>query len=160
MHCMLIHSFQYLLQMNNCHLEKAIMVSTKVSPQDTHYNARLKSSVASASPSTSLCSQQSKCSSCSYAASFYKSVISNGILYNDSRGLHDSSVLHSSVKKFGETMWFEYLNTAIEWQIERFVEKDKKMKDRAALFKGSLHKIVKKNLYSLNGQRYATMKTV
>ncbi|XP_046983061.1 uncharacterized protein LOC124553212 [Schistocerca americana] len=132
--------------MNDCHLEKARMVSTKenlkVSQQDTHYNARLKSSVASASPSTSLSSQQSKCSNYSYAASLYKSVISNSILYNDSRGLLGSSELHSSVKKFGETMWLEYLNTANEWQIEGFVEKYKKMKDRAALLKGSLHKKV------------------
>ncbi|XP_049769582.1 uncharacterized protein LOC126108417 [Schistocerca cancellata] len=126
--------------MNDCHLEKAIIVSTKVSPQDTHYNARLKSSVASASPSTSLCSQQSKCSNYSYATSFYKSVISISILYNDSRGLHGSSELHGSVKKFGENMWLEYLNTAIEWQIEGFVEKYKKMKDRTALLKGSLLK--------------------
>ncbi|XP_049772501.1 uncharacterized protein LOC126159433 [Schistocerca cancellata] len=55
---------KYLLLMNDCHLEKARMVSTKenlkVSQQDTHYNARLKSSVASASPSTSLSSQQSE----------------------------------------------------------------------------------------------------
>ncbi|XP_049769885.1 uncharacterized protein LOC126108618 isoform X1 [Schistocerca cancellata] len=136
----------YLLLMNDCHLEKARMVSTKenlkVSQQDTHYNARLESSVASVSPSTSLSSQQSKCSNYSYAASLYKSVISNSILYNDSRGLHGSSELHSSVKKFGETMWLEYLNTANEWQIEGFVEKYKKMKDRAALLKGSLHKKV------------------
>ncbi|XP_049810051.1 uncharacterized protein LOC126253029 isoform X2 [Schistocerca nitens] len=86
--------------------------TVKGSQQDTHYCARLESSVTSASPSTSLCSQQSKCNNYSYAASFYKSVINNSTLSNDSRVLHDSSQLHSSVKKFGETMWLELINTA------------------------------------------------
>ncbi|XP_049777226.1 uncharacterized protein LOC126174866 isoform X2 [Schistocerca cancellata] len=85
--------------------------TVKGSQQDTHYCARLESSVTSASPSTSLCSQQSKCDNYSYAASFYKSVINNSTLSNDSRVLHDSSQLHSSVKKFGETMWLELINT-------------------------------------------------